>query len=606
MSLLILSFSSQAASKCSRNGTKVIYTNGVLTKRPEAQTAMEKIEGLGLNSHIDLKTVNYRLAYNFKEDIANDFLEAAVQRFPSGFIKSLGVSTGYAAYMNFLSGGLSQALYAAAVVSITDELLRLQSEWILNYKNDSHYLQTVNEIKGHYEAAFNNGERVFAISHSQGGLFMDDAYYETSYEHKQRFFSGFQIATPISNEMHKHFGYATHDKDRLINFIRTTIGTLPANLNTPLIIDNGYESVSDYIMDFVINHGIVTTYLHDPVLRPQVIAKLIETAELLPTNCVKSIINFTKNNLHVDFDSTNPQNPDASELIYIWDFGDGSSFKTDNKKTPHNYAAPGTYTVTLKTVALWGVSAITTTIVEVTAPPPPVINPVTISYHAQNKRLNFFGISGPFGNSYRWNFGDNSTETSSEFMITHDYLENGVYTVLVEILDQFGNVIGTGTINAVALDPKIKILSSPPSNVLPGSFFSYKIQCDIGETVEMDSNFTYDYFSSDFNSFGITDFISDCTGLGKEGYGESSGSSFHDITCRIRNFTETNFYSYIVANDLNISEDPVGICNYTSNIKFYASFSCIVIDPISGEKYRSKQVTANPIEIHYSSPATCP
>jgi hypothetical protein len=209
-------------------------------------------------------------------------------------LQSLGVTNGYAAYMGYLNGGLSDAVYAVALNSITVKLVEIQSEWLINYRSGSLYLQTIREIKGHYEAALNNGERVFAISHSQGGLFMSDAFDQTSFTDKQKYFSGFQVASPLQNEMSAHFGYATHDKDRLINFIRGTVGALPANVSAPLIVNNSYEGISDYSIDFVINHGIVTTYLYDSTIRAQVISLLIATAQLLESNCPKAVINYTK------------------------------------------------------------------------------------------------------------------------------------------------------------------------------------------------------------------------------------------------------------------------------------------------------------------------
>ncbi len=349
IALLILSFSSQAAPVCSKNGTTVIYTNGVTTKRVDADWALFKIKQLGLNSQIDLKPekVRYRLAYNYEESISLDFLEAAVQRFPTGFLQSLGVTNGYAAYMGYLNGGLSDAIYAVALNSITDRLVELQSNWLINYRSGSLYLKTIQEIKGHYETAFNNGERVFAISHSQGGLFMSDAFGQTSFTDKQKYFSGFQIASPLASEMNSHFGYATHDKDRLINFVRTSVGALSANVNAPLIVNNSYEGVSDYATDFVINHGIVTTYLNDSTIKSQVIPKLIEAAQLLESNCPKAVINYTKNNLVVNFDSTDPEDPSVTGLTYSWNFGDGQTANTTSKTLSHTYAQAGTYNVSL-------------------------------------------------------------------------------------------------------------------------------------------------------------------------------------------------------------------------------------------------------------------
>lgn len=353
---LIASLTIDAAPTCSKNGTRVIYTNGVTTDKKVAKIALGKIQDLSLSASIDLKRTNYDLAYNYEEAIAKDLLEAAVQRFPAGFLKSLGVTNGYAAYMGYLNGGLSAAIYAVALNSIVDKILEIQSDWLINYRSGSLYLQTIREIKGHYETAFNNGERVFAISHSQGGLFMSDAFDQTSFTDKQKYFSGFQIASPLPDEMSSHFGYATHDKDRLINFVRGTIGALPANVSAPLIVNNAYEGISDYAIDFVINHGIVTTYLNDLTIKSQVIPKLIETAQLLESNCPIAVINYTKSNLQVNFDSTDPQDPNVTGLTYSWSFGDNKTENTISKTLSHNYSVAGSYNVILTVTDSYGAS----------------------------------------------------------------------------------------------------------------------------------------------------------------------------------------------------------------------------------------------------------
>lgn len=279
-----------AAPTCSKNGTRVIYTNGVTTSKFNAQRALEKIISLNLNSQIDQKLTKdqYKLAYNYEESISKDFLEAAVQRFPEGFIKSSGKTNAYAAYMGFIQNGFGGAIYDASLNAIVEAITDIQGEWLLNYKNSSQYLLTVNEIIVEYEKAIANGERIFAISHSQGGLFMNDVYSRLTYADKTKYFAGFQIATPANQNPIKYFGHATHDKDRLINSIRNFIGAFSANILAPFIVENSNsESVSDNFLEAFMNHGILTTYLHDSDIKPQVITKLVKTAQLLESNCAR-------------------------------------------------------------------------------------------------------------------------------------------------------------------------------------------------------------------------------------------------------------------------------------------------------------------------------
>lgn len=277
-----------AAPTCSKNGTRVIYTNGVTTPREKARQALREIVSLNLNQQIDQKLTNdkYILAYNYEETISKDFLEASVQRFPEGFIKSTGQTNAYAAYMGFIQNGFGGAIYDASLNAIVEAITEIQGEWLLNYKNSSKYLTTVNEIKLEYEKAIKNEERIFAISHSQGGLFMNDVYSRLSYADKTKYLAGFQIASPVKQKPINHFGHASHDKDRLINFIRSTIGALPANIESPFIVDNsGNEAMMDNFLEYFMNHGVLTTYLFDSKIKPQVISELVKTAQLLESNC---------------------------------------------------------------------------------------------------------------------------------------------------------------------------------------------------------------------------------------------------------------------------------------------------------------------------------
>lgn len=138
MSLLILTFSSQAAPLCSKNGTTVIYTNGVTTSRDEANIALGKIKALALNSHIDLKPekVLYDLAYNDTESLSLDVMESAVQKLPQSYIDMLKVTNAYAAYSDFLQGKLISSIGPSIINSIIQAKLELIRSFAIDYHND--------------------------------------------------------------------------------------------------------------------------------------------------------------------------------------------------------------------------------------------------------------------------------------------------------------------------------------------------------------------------------------------------------------------------------------------------------------------------------------
>ena len=213
---------------------------------------------------------------------------------------------------------------------------------------------------------------------------MSDAFDQTSFADKRKYFSGFQIASPLATEMNSHFGHATHDKDRLINFIRGTVGALPANISAPQYLDNLYSGTAkDNFIEFFINHGIETTYLYDSTIKSQVIPKLISSAQLLESNCLKAVINYTKNNLVVNFDSTDPEDPSVTGLIYSWNFGDGQSANTTSKTLPHAYTQAGTYNVSLTVTDESG-----------------AINSTSVSINVTSNEISFFLHVNPQGTYY--------------------------------------------------------------------------------------------------------------------------------------------------------------------------------------------------------------
>ena len=590
--LLLLSNSIFSAPSCSKNGTTIIYTNGVTTSRENAGLAKEKIKFLNLNSQIDLKPekVKYVLAYNYEESISRDFLEAAVQRFPVGFLRSLGVTNGYAAYMGYLNGGLADAVYAIALNSITDKLVEIQSDWVINYRSSSLYLKTIQEIRGHYEVALNNGERVFAVSHSQGGLFMSDAFDAASFSDKQKYFSGFQIASPLPDEMNSHFGYATHDKDRLINFVRGTVGALPSNVTAPLIVNNAYEGISDYAIDFVINHGIVTTYLNDSTIRSQVIPKLVATAQLLESNCSKVVINYTQNNLVVNFNSTNPQDPNESGLIYSWNFGDGTSVSTESKYVSHKYKSGGNYVVILTVKdSLGNDDQISKTIfVKEDVAVPSII----IDYTKNMKRIDLSIRPTPSSAvQFRIDYGDGATETIEMGISTyHEYANTGTFNITVSALDAHGVVLVVEEITVYLYMPNLNILESPTGTIRPGTELKFKIECDDHEQVFMGTQTAYDFISYDLKP---SDLIISCTGLEQNGTSQLSDKSIHEITCQTRKFQEMEHYSFLVANGIapKYQTNP-DRCQYQYNSQYYITFFCGLKNNSTGESYYGGYKTA--------------
>ncbi|HET8627389.1 MAG TPA: PKD domain-containing protein [Thermomicrobiales bacterium] len=148
--------------------------------------------------------------------------------------------------------------------------------------------------------------------------------------------------------------------------------------------------------------------------------------------------------------------PNGDIVSQIWDFGDGA---TSAEASPaHTYAATGTYQVTLTVTDAEGQTSTATLAQRVLAPP-------TASINVDPARLNE-GQSIPFtatasdpdgGKIIRqiWTWGDNSAPQSvgGGAGVSHAYADNGTYTVVLQVVDdqgQIGRVERTITVANVA------------------------------------------------------------------------------------------------------------------------------------------------------------
>lgn len=167
----------------------------------------------------------------------------------------------------------------------------------------------------------------------------------------------------------------------------------------------------------------------------------------------------------VSFDGSGSSDPDDAVIEYLWDFGDGSCSgtplpaKCTSVNPSHTYADNGNYTVTL-TVSdgfLDDDAQRTAVIVNVA----PVVN---AGSDATRDEGSLFSQSGSFTDpgADSWtatvNYGDGSgtqplTLVGKTFQLSHTYVDNGNYTVTVQVTDDdtgMGSDVVDITVNNVA------------------------------------------------------------------------------------------------------------------------------------------------------------
>ena len=151
--------------------------------------SLGEIRGLGLNSQIDkdASKVSFYLKENYSKSLVIDFLESAVQRFPIEYLNKNKMNK-WTAFIFFVTG---QHIFPEAInESVKQELLLALKNFMEVGSLYPGYLSNVDEIKREYSEKLEDEYRVLAISHSQGGLFMNDAYQRVVTSRKEKYLAG--------------------------------------------------------------------------------------------------------------------------------------------------------------------------------------------------------------------------------------------------------------------------------------------------------------------------------------------------------------------------------------------------------------------------------
>jgi len=165
--------------------------------------------------------------------------------------------------------------------------------------------------------------------------------------------------------------------------------------------------------------------------------------------------------------------PDGLWMAYIWDFGDGTSFK--QKDAEHTYPTAGSYTATLTVIDGNLAETKDTVIIAVgqTANQPPT---ATISANPMSGTVPLqVGFSGsgsdPDGTivSYSWAFGDGTSSTQQ--VTTHTYQSAGTYAARLTVTDN-GGATGSATVTITVSTPSNRpptatASANPTSGVAP-------------------------------------------------------------------------------------------------------------------------------------------
>ncbi len=213
------------------------------------------------------------------------------------------------------------------------------------------------------------------------------------------------------------------------------------------------------------------------------------------SGCIPYGTSFTAN-------ATIPVN--STVATYAWDFGDGNTSATTVNSTNHTYTVRGSYTPQLTITTSEGCTAnfIYPNVAFGTAPSSINAYPVNDSICASNDAVLI--AKSPNANMYIWQFGDGTTASTGDTLISHKYNSLGPKTITVRAYDN-----GCGSAPSSFNVEVIGVIAE----------YSYNINCSSRSKVYFTNNstgnissFLWDYgdgqqndsVSSPIHSFPIT------------------------------------------------------------------------------------------------------
>jgi PKD repeat protein len=466
--------------KCSKNGTTIIYVNGVRVSKPEAVEDVKNISKLLENEFLDkpklanpvlLPKVIYDYSYNTNKSNLLDFVESGAQKLMlekgmtrdrAWYVIYTAISEGDLSAIPYSSWGITTEDIEALTLPPLEELMRLE-------------ITDTNLLKTKFNQYLASDTKVIMISHSQGNLFTNNAFRELQLENPGNTVNGkhfldysgmyrnLQISTP-ANQVLMPGNYITNNYD----FIRFIPGALSGNASFifPNILDDPRGAFS---LERQINHSLIYTYLQThpnfKQLRDRVLQGIVDQASKLESNCTEPPVasfqyvshagaEFNPNPMTYDFDgsiSTDLDEPDLNDPSPIQppDFdidvtkfdwiidGMDETFELTGMNPTFTFSTEGTYTVQLIVTDLEGnKSKPFSLLINVFNSAP--ITSFTTSVDGFKAIFDGTLSSDPDGslNNYAWDFGDGFR--GNGLVNNHTYILPGTYPVTLTVTDNNG------------------------------------------------------------------------------------------------------------------------------------------------------------------------
>lgn len=168
------------------------------------------------------------------------------------------------------------------------------------------------------------------------------------------------------------------------------------------------------------------------------VGTLYNAGSQAPNQKPTAAFTLSVNSVSASVDGSGSSDPDGTIASYSWDWGDNTAAGS-GKTATHDYAAGGTYTITLTVTDDQGATDTVKHTVTVTVPNQPPTAAFTSSVNDLTASVDGSSSSDSDGTvaSYAWDWGDNTAAGSGK-TASHDYAAAGTYTITLTVTDDGG------------------------------------------------------------------------------------------------------------------------------------------------------------------------
>jgi PKD repeat protein len=203
--------------------------------------------------------------------------------------------------------------------------------------------------------------------------------------------------------------------------------------------------------------------------------------------------------------SANDVPADVPSLVFEWDLDSNPNFEEPGRQVDYNCNQAGNQTVRLRVRdkdynsneddAHDGESFGTAQI-EINNVPPVAVaaaNPLTTTINVPiifDSSGSYDPSPGPDTLTYRWNFGDGITMTTTSITVTHIYTDDGLYTASLRVYDGNGGTDDDTVLVRIANLPPTAVAVAAPTTVAKGTSVTFD---GSGSSDPDDTNLTYQW-----------------------------------------------------------------------------------------------------------------